>query len=72
MCDNGVSAVTFDVFGTLIGFKDTFDVKKCYRASYEAFTSKGLNLGSPDDFYKICLLEWSKVLEKRFLNGKDT
>jgi len=72
MCDNGVSAVTFDVFGTLIGFKDTFDVKKCYRASYEVFISKGLNLGSLDSFYNVCLLEWSKVLEKRFSCGRDT
>ncbi|MHA1721934.1 MAG: HAD family hydrolase [Candidatus Baldrarchaeia archaeon] len=69
---NRVSAVTFDVFGTLIEFKSTFDVRKCYKASYDIFISKGLNLGSFDEFYKACLREWFKVLEKRFTSGKDT
>lgn len=70
--DEMISAVTFDVFGTLIGFKDTFDVRECYRASYNLFVSKGLNLGSFNEFYCACIREWSNVVKKRFLSGKDT
>lgn len=68
----GIHAVTFDIFGTLIGFKDTFAVKECYRASYNRFVSKGLNLGSFNDFYHACIREWSNVVKKRFSSGKDT
>ena len=67
-----ISAATFDVFGTLIGFKDSFDVKECYRSSYNLFVSKGLNLGSFNDFYHACVREWSNVVKKRFLSGRDT